>query len=174
MAETDDPFQWLEEVEGAKPLAWVTAQNERSLKLLQGDSRYAELEGKALAILEARDRIPSPSFRAGQISNFWQDQTQVRGLLRRTTLDSYITANPQWETVLDIDALTKAENANWVFRGSNCLPPAETLCLVSLSNGGKDAVQIREFDTQSKSFVSGGFRLPDGKQSVDWLDADTL
>jgi len=174
MAETGDPFQWLEEVEGAKPLAWVTAQNERSLKLLQGDSRYAELESKALAILEARDRIPSPSFRAGQISNFWQDQTQVRGLLRRTTLDSYITANPQWETVLDIDALTKAENANWVFRGSNCLPPAETLCLVSLSNGGKDAVQIREFDTQSKSFVSGGFRLPDGKQSVDWLDADTL
>ncbi len=174
MAEADDPFLWLEEVEGEKPLAWVKAQNERSLKLLQADARYADLEAKALAILEAKDRIPSPSFRAGQITNFWQDQTNVRGIVRRTSVESYMTENPQWETVLDIDALTKAESANWVFKGSSCLPPDETLCLVSLSNGGKDAVEVREFDTKAKAFVSGGFRLSDGKQSADWLDADTL
>jgi len=174
MANADDPFLWLEEVESEKALGWVKSQNERSLKLLQADPRYADLEAKALAILEAKDRIASPSFRAGQISNFWQDQQSVRGVVRRTSVESYLTDNPQWETVLDIDALTKAENANWVFRGSNCLPPAETLCLVSLSNGGKDAVEIREFDARSKSFVQGGFRLSDGKQSADWLDADTL
>lgn len=174
MANADDPFLWLEDVESEKALGWVKSQNERSLKLLQADPRYADLEAKALAILEAKDRIASPSFRAGQISNFWQDQQSVRGVVRRTSVESYLTDNPQWETVLDIDALTKAENANWVFRGSNCLPPAETLCLVSLSNGGKDAVEIREFDARSKSFVQGGFRLSDGKQSADWLDADTL
>jgi prolyl oligopeptidase len=174
MAEADDPFLWLEEVEGEKPLAWVKAQNERSLKLLQSDARYSDLESKALAILEAKDRIPSPSFRAGQITNFWQDQANVRGIVRRTSVESYMTENPQWETVLDIDALTKAENANWVFKGSSCLQPEEKICLVSLSNGGKDAVEVREFDAKSKAFVPGGFRLSDGKQSADWLDADTL
>ena len=174
MAISDDPFLWLEDVEGKRALTWVTAQNERSLKLLQADARYADLEAKALAILEAKDRIASPSFRAGQISNFWQDQANVRGLLRRTTLDSYLTDTPQWETVLDIDALTKAENANWVFKGANCLPPEETRCLVSLSVGGKDAVEVREFDTSTRSFVENGFKLPDGKQNADWLDSDTL
>jgi prolyl oligopeptidase len=174
MAQADDPFLWLEDVEGEKPLSWVKAQNERSLKLLQADARYVDLEAKALAILEAKDRIPAPSFRAGKVSNFWQDQANVRGLLRRTTLESYLTDTPAWETVLDIDALTRAESANWVFKGSNCLPPAETLCLVSLSNGGKDAVELREFDATAKSFVAGGFRLADGKQNADWFDADTL
>ncbi len=174
MANSEDPFLWLEDVEGKQALSWVTAQNERSLKLLQADARYTDLEAKALAILEAKDRIASPSFRAGQISNFWQDQTNVRGQVRRTTLESYLTDNPQWETVLDIDALTKAENANWVFKGSNCLAPEETRCLVSLSVGGKDAVELREFDAKAKTFVEGGFKLPDGKQNADWLDADTL
>ena len=174
MAEDADPFQWLEDVEGEKPLAWVKAQNDRSLKILQGDSRFAEFESKALAILQAHDRIAAPSFRAGKISNFWQDKVNVRGLARRTTLDSYLTDNPAWETVLDVDALSKAENANWVFKGSNCLQPEETRCLVSLSEGGKDAVEIREFDAASKAFVEGGFRLSAGKQSADWLDADTL
>ena len=174
MANSEDPFLWLEDVEGKQALSWVTAQNERSLKLLQADARYTDLEAKALAILEAKDRIASPSFRAGQISNFCQDQTNVRGQLRRTTLESYLTDNPQWETVLDIDALTKAENANWVFKGSNCLAPEETRCLVSLSVGGKDAVELREFDAKAKTFVESGFKLPDGKQNADWLDADTL
>ena len=174
MAEADDPFIWLEEVEGDKALAWVKAQNERSLKLLQADTRYVDLEAKALAILEAKDRIPSPSFRAGQVANFWQDGVNVRGVVRRTTLDSYVSDNPVWETVLDIDALTKAENANWVYKGANCLEPEETRCLVSLSEGGKDAVEIREFDSKAKAFVEGGFRLSNGKQSTDWLDADTL
>jgi len=174
MAEDADPFQWLEDVEGEKPLAWVKAQNERSLKILQADSRFAEFEGKALAILQAQDRIAAPSFRAGKISNFWQDQVNVRGIARRTTIESYLTDNPSWETVIDVDALSKAENANWVFKGSNCLQPEETRCLVSLSEGGKDAVEIREFDATSKTFVEGGFRLSNGKQGADWLDADTL
>jgi prolyl oligopeptidase len=170
----DDPFLWLEEVEGEKPLAWVRAQNERSLKILQGDARYADLEAKALAILEAKDRIPMPGFRADKVTNFWQDDKNARGLLRRTTLEGYARKDPPWETMLDLDALAKAENANWVFKGSTCLEPEETRCLISLSDGGKDAVEIREFDTKAKSFVENGFRLPAGKQQVEWLDADTL
>jgi prolyl oligopeptidase len=171
----DDPYRWMEEIEGDRPLAWAKAENTRSLAVLQGDSRYAGLESQALAILNAKDRVPGVSFAGdGSLRNFWQDADHVRGLWRKTTLESYRTAAPQWETILDIDALSKAENANWVFKGAGCLPPEETRCLVSLSNGGKDAVVVREFDTATKSFVDGGFVLPEGKQNVGWLDKDTL
>lgn len=169
-----DPFLWLEEVEGAKALNWVETQNRRSLDLLQADPRFATLQDQALAIVNATDRVPMPSFRAGKIDNFWQDATAVRGLWRRTDLDSYRTASPVWETVLDIDALSRAEGKNWVYKGADCLAPDERLCLVSLSDGGKDAVEIREFDTVAKTFVKDGFVLPAGKQQVAWIDQDTL
>ena len=171
----DDPYKWMEEIEGERPLAWAKAQNTRSLAILQGDARYAGLEAQALAILNAKDRVPGVSFAGdGSLRNFWQDADHVRGLWRKTTLESYRTAEPQWETILDIDALSKAESANWVFKGASCLPPEETRCLLTLSNGGKDAVTIREFDTTTKAFVPGGFTLPEGKQNVAWLDKDTL
>jgi len=173
-AKDTDPFLWLEEVEGKKALDWVHKQNDRSLKLLQADTRYEDLQAKALAILEAKDRIPNPGFRAGAVFNFWQDDVNVRGLLRRTSVDGYRASAPKWETVLDVDALAKADGANWVYKGSNCLQPEERLCLVSLSDGGKDAVEIREFDIQTKTFVENGVRLSAGKQNADWLDADTL
>ncbi|OYX04989.1 MAG: S9 family peptidase, partial [Caulobacter vibrioides] len=171
----DDPYLWMEEIEGTRAMDWAKAQNARSLPVLQGDPRYADLESKALAILNAKDRVPGVSFAGdGSLRNFWQDKDHVRGIWRKTTLDSYRTAEPVWETILDIDALTKAENANWVFKGASCLPPDDTRCLITLSNGGKDAVTVREFDTTAKAFVPGGFELPEGKQNYTWLDKDTL
>lgn len=171
----DDPYIWMEEIEGTRAMDWAKAQNARSLPVLQGDPRYADLESKALAILNAKDRVPGVSFAGdGSLRNFWQDKDHVRGIWRKTMLDSYRTAEPVWETILDIDALAKAENANWVFKGASCLPPDDTRCLVTLSNGGKDAVTVREFDTTTKSFAPGGFELPEGKQNYTWLDKDTL
>ena len=171
----DDPYLWMEEIEGTRALDWAKAQNARSLPILQGDARYADLEAKALAILNAKDRVPGVSFAGdGSLRNFWQDKDHVRGIWRKTTLESYRTAEPAWETILDVDALAKAEDANWVFKGASCLPPDDTRCLVTLSNGGKDAVTVREFDTTTKTFVPGGFVLPEGKQNYAWLDQDTL
>jgi prolyl oligopeptidase len=169
-----DPYTWLEAAESQQSLAWVKQHNERTLAELQGDPRYQGLYDAALKIVTATDRIPTPAFRSGVIDNFWQDATHVRGLWRRTSLDSYRTVEPAWETVLDIDALARAENANWVYEGATCLPPAERLCLVGLSNGGKDAATVREFDARSHSFVQGGFMLPEDKQNYDWLDENTL
>lgn len=169
-----DPFQWLEEVQSAQALTWVDKENRRSLDLLQADPRFVPLQQQALAIVQASDRVPMPSFRGHHIDNFWQDASAVRGVWRRTDLASYRSATPRWETVLDIDALAQAESANWVYKGANCLQPAQRLCLVSLSDGGKDAVQMREFDTQTKSFVQGGFALPAAKQQAAWLDQETL
>ena len=154
---------------------WAKAQNGKTLPVLQGDKRYADLEAKALAILNAKDRVPGVSFAGdGSLRNFWQDADHVRGLWRKTSLESYRTADPAWETILDVDALSKAEGANWVFKGASCLPPQDTRCLVTLSDGGKDAVTVREFDTTTKSFVPGGFVLTEGKQNYTWLDKDTL
>lgn len=169
-----DPFQWLEEVEGKTALDWVATENKRSLDLLQADPRYEALHASALKIVNASDRVPMPSFRAGGIDNFWQDQDAVRGVWRRTSLESYRTKTPQWETVLDIDALAKAEGANWVYKGADCLAPEERFCLVALSDGGKDAVEVREFDAVDKTFVKDGFVLPAGKQQAAWIDKDTL
>lgn len=174
-SDATDPYLWLEEVDGARAMEWVKAHNERSLGILQGDPRYEPLHQQALAIVQSKDRIPAPGFNHdGSISNFWQDAEHVRGVWRKTTLESYRTDAPQWETVLDIDALATTEDKNWVYKGSSCLPPDERLCLVSLSDGGKDAVVVREFDSVSKTFVDGGFDLPESKGGADWVDADTV
>jgi len=175
--EADDPFLWLEEVEGDRALAWARTENARTLPVLQGDRRYAGLYADALRIVTAKDRIPLVAFSGlGETSlrNFWQDDVHVRGLWRRTSLDSYRQDAPQWETLLDLDALTLAEKANWVWKGADCLAPDDRYCLLSLSDGGKDAVTLREFDLVEKRFVDGGFVSPEAKQNVEWLDRDTL
>ncbi|HEX8527969.1 prolyl oligopeptidase family serine peptidase [Allosphingosinicella sp.] len=173
-AADEDPFLFLEEIEGERALAWARAENERTLGELQADPRYQQFYDRALEILQARDRIPFVAIRPSGLYNFWQDQDHVRGILRRTTLASYRTENPQWETVLDVDALATAENANWVYQGMSCLPPAQRRCLVTLSNGGRDANFVREFDLAEGRFVAGGFSLPEGKQNVAWVDENTI
>lgn len=173
-ASNTDPRQYLEEVEGKAALDWVHGQNKRSLDILQGDPRFATLQAEARSILTAKDRIPAPNIDRRRISNFWQDQQAVRGLIRETSFDEYLKADPSWSIVLDMDALAKAENANWVYKGMNCAFPNYSLCLVSLSNGGKDAVQAREFDRDKREFVKDGFLLPEAKQDVTWEDENTL
>jgi prolyl oligopeptidase len=169
-----DPFAWLEDIHGARALAWVSAQNARTAADLEGDPRYETFHRAALALLTAEDRIADPGFLGRDIENFWQDATHVKGVWRRTTPSAYASQTPAWETLLDLDALSKAEGKNWIFKGDQCLAPADRLCLVRLSDGGGDAVEIREYDTHAKAFVAGGFRFDSGKQDVDWLDADTL
>ena len=169
-----DPFAWLEDIHSVRSMAWVAAENARTAARLEADPRYQVYRKEALAIFTAPDRIPVPGFLGDQIDNLWQDQDHVKGLWRRTTPASYRAAGPAWETLIDLDALSKAEGKNWIFKGASCLPPADRVCLVHLSNGGGDAVEIREFDTVAKAFVPGGFHFESGKQEAAWLDADTL
>ena len=164
----------LEEVNGTEAIAFVAGSNQRALAALTGDRRYETFRRQAEAILTATDRIPGPSFLGDGIGNFWQDATNPKGIWRRTTLDSYRSADTRWETLLDIDALARAEGRDWVFKGADCLAPDEARCLISLSDGGKDAVVVREFDTGTRHFVDGGFSLPEGKHRLEWLDRDTL
>jgi prolyl oligopeptidase len=169
-----DPFLWLENKDGARAIAWVRKQNARSLPVLEGDPHYAKFYAEALKINQSTQRIPYPTTIRGEIYNFWQDATHVRGIWRKTSVASYRSAKPEWTTVIDLDALAKRERANWVWKGYQCVEPREDRCLISLSDGGEDAVTMREFDLTTDRFESGGFVLPRQKQNVSWLDEDTL
>ncbi|HEV7715946.1 MAG TPA: prolyl oligopeptidase family serine peptidase, partial [Steroidobacteraceae bacterium] len=172
--DSTDPFLWLEDVEGDRALTWVRAQNERSLKQLTSDPRYERFNKAALAILEDKSRIPFGSLRDGWVYNFWQDDVNVRGLWRRTSRASYETQSPEWQTLLDLDALAKKEDRNWVWKGVSCVLPPGERCMVKLSNGGKDASVLREFDFAKREFVAGGFEVPEAKTDLVWQDKDTL
>ena len=170
----DDPYIWLEDPYAPKALAWVEAENARTLSILEQDPAYPALYADALKIAEATDRIPTPNLIAGQVTNFWQDATHVRGIWRLTTPAGYAQTTIAWKTVLDLDALSTAEKANWVWKGADCEPIKERRCLLRLSDGGEDATTEREFDLDTGQFVTGGFTLPTSKQNVSWEDPDTL
>ncbi|MBI2362354.1 MAG: S9 family peptidase, partial [Elusimicrobia bacterium] len=127
---------WLEEVEGKEALAWVAGRNAESTAEFDADPRAKAVGAELRAIFTAKDRIPTPSWQAGRLTNFWQDAKNVKGLWRRTTLEEYAKAEPAWETLLDIDRLSAEEGESWVFKGADCLPPEQRRCLVSLSRGG--------------------------------------
>ena len=173
-AGTIDPYLWLEEVHGARAMDWVHAENARSLKVLQADPRYQPFFTQALAIAQASDRIPKPQLVGHDVYNLWQDATHVQGLWRHTTQAGFRQPAPDWHTDIDLDALSRAEHATWVMEDANCEEPEARRCLVSLSQGGEDAVSVREFDLASTSFVAGGFDIPHAKQQEDWEDADTI
>jgi prolyl oligopeptidase len=173
-ADEDDPYVWLEQVDGRRAMEWVAAENARTSAILEKDPRYPVLFREALAIAQASDRIPSPSIVGGMILNYWQDAGHVRGIWRRTSIGDYRKPAPAWTTVLDLDAVAKAENANWFWGGADCEEPTQRRCMIHLSDGGEDAVSLREFDLTSARFVDGGFALPRGKQRAAWQDRDTL
>ncbi len=170
---TADPYVWLEDVHGEKPLSWVRSHNIVAEHELKADARYQPAYDAILSILDAGDRIPFGELHGDTVTNFWQDPANPRGVWRRTTIASYQTAQPVWEPILDIDALEAAEHKNWVFSGASCTPDFSR-CLVSLSPGGGDAVVIREFDMATKTFIADEFQLAEAKAGADYIDNDTI
>lgn len=173
-ATESDPYLWLENVEGEKALNWVKKQNTQSLDYLKDQNSYQTIFENTLSILNDKERIPYAGERGGYYYNFWRDENHVKGIYRRTTLEEYKKDNPKWETVLDVDALAKADGVSWVYKGMNCLYPKYERCLVSLSRGGADATVVREFDLTTKSFIEGGFTLPEAKSSISWRDENSV
>lgn len=171
---TDTQYRWLENIEGTRALAWVHEQNERTFKRLKTRPEYASLYRDALAVLDSKSRIPEIEQWGKYVYNLWQDVDHPRGLYRRTTVESLRSKSPRWETVLDIDALSKREHKPWAFGGMTCLPHTYTRCLLQLSPSGGDAVEVREFNTNTLKFVTGGFTLPIAKSQVAWRDENTL
>lgn len=173
--EAEDPNLWLEEVTGERALQWVEERNAETVDELDG-SAYTELKGRIQEILDSDERIPYVQKMGDHYYNFWQDADHVRGIWRRTTLDEYKKAEPAWELVLDLDQLNANSNESvpLTWGGASCLPPAYQRCMLALAPGGSDADLKREFDLTTKSWVDGGFTLPQAKSDVSWVDQDTL
>lgn len=168
-----DPYLWLEDVTGDTALDWVRSHNEPTLAQL-GDDEFEAMRAEALEVLDTDARIPYVRRRGKYLYNFWRDETNPRGLWRRTTLESYRTEQPDWDVVIDVDELARTDDTNWVWAGADVIEPDHSLALISLSRGGADAVVVREFDMRTRAFVPGGFELPEAKTQISWEDEDTL
>ncbi|MGH3929825.1 MAG: S9 family peptidase, partial [Pseudonocardiaceae bacterium] len=170
----DDPYQWLEEVTDERALSWVRERNAETVAELTGGSRFEALRAEIREVFDSTDRIPYITRRGEYRYNFWRDREHPRGLWRRTTLAEYRKAQPDWEVLLDVDALARDEDENWVFDGAQCLRPDYRHALISLSRGGADAAVVREFDIERREFVIDGFQLPEAKSVVGWIDVDHI
>jgi prolyl oligopeptidase len=169
-APDDDPYLWLEEVEGERALDFVDRQSRLTLEAFGG--RQFEMDRDTLAaIYDRSDNIPYVTRHGGLVYNLWKDAKNPRGLWRRTTLADFRNAEPGWETLLDIDRLAAEEDKDWLLSWTQPLP-GNSRVITALSRGGSDAVTLREFDLDTKAFLAGGFTLPEAKS--EWVDADTL
>ena len=169
-----DKYTWLEDVSSPRSMSWVKAEDAKTDAVLKADPRYQANYDAALAVTEDPHRIPAPRLRGDEVYNQWRDAKNPRGLLRKTSVADYTTADPHWQPVIDYDALGKAEGVGWVGHGLYCLYPNDQYCMVVLSVGGEDASTDREFDLKTGKFVPGGFALPHSKQDVAWESKDTL
>ncbi|HVT96601.1 MAG TPA: prolyl oligopeptidase family serine peptidase [Acidobacteriaceae bacterium] len=174
---SDDPadkYIWLEEANSPRAMDWVKGEDARTAKVFEADPRFSTYNAEALKIIEDPNRLPLPDLRGDEVYNLWNDQKNVRGLLRKTTMEDYSTPEPHWKTVLDVDALGKQENTSWVFHGDDCLYPGDEYCIFNLSVGGEDASTSREFNLKQNQFVPSGFVSPHSKQEIAWVDKDTI
>jgi prolyl oligopeptidase len=171
----DDPYRWLEDVTGSVALDWVRERNAETVAQLAGGSRFETLQTQIRQVLDSDDRIPFIRRRGSHLYNFWQDEAHPRGLWRRATLEEYRRPSPDWDILLDVDALAESEGENWVWQGASALRAGGyRLALVQLSRGGADASVVREFDTSERRFVSGGFTVAEAKTDVGWIDEDHI
>ena len=173
-APSDDPYAWLEDVTAERSMDWVKAENAKTEAELAGSPEFKKMETAIRAIMDSDAKIPAVQKIGDHYYNFWKDKQHERGLWRRTTLAEYRKADPKWETIIDLDALNKAEGENWVWHGADCLKPAYGQCLVALSRGGADADVTREFDLANKAWVKDGFFRPEAKGALRWIDADNV
>lgn len=171
---TQDPYLWLEEVEGDAALQWVNSQNEITQARYTNSERFNETYQFLLDEYNSDDRIPYAYVQNGEMYNFWRDESNVRGIWRKTSIEKYQEEKVEWEVIIDVDQLAKDEDKNWVWRGADCLAPNYERCLIRLSDGGKDAVVVREFNLISKSFIDDGFATLESKQYFSWVNQDQI
>lgn len=170
----EDPFLWLEDLQGEKSMEWIEGQNQKTISAVEKYPGFQKIYEKSLEIYNSEDRIAYPNIVGEDVYNFWKDSVYERGIWRRTSLENYLTSAPEWETVLNIDSLSKAEKTLWVYKGADIIYPEKDRCMIHLSRRGTDAIEIREFDLETKQFVSDGFFVSESKGSTSWIDKNTM
>ena len=173
--DADDPYIWLEEIQGERALAKVDQWNADTEAVLTDQPEYPLAKAWAKQILDDTRQIALPdAIQGDMVTNLWRDADNPRGLWRIASLESYMAGAPEWRVLIDVDKLGEDEGQSWVWHGANCLAPEYTRCLIALSPGGTDADVVREFDVTTGRFVGGGFTLPEAKSNIAWFDEDTL
>ncbi|WP_152348167.1 prolyl oligopeptidase family serine peptidase [Brevibacterium sp. CFH 10365] len=169
----EDENLWLEDIHGEKQIAWVKDQNAKTLERFH-DGLFDSISGDLRTALDSDDRIPMVTKRGDHFYNFWRDKTNPKGLWRRTSWDSYRTAAPDWDVLLDLDELAAKEDTAWVWAGAMVRRSDNRRALILLSPDGGDSHRVREFDLEDRIFVDGGFDIPAAKTRLAWLDDDTV
>lgn len=170
----EDPYLWLEEINGEKAIAWVKKQNAISAEKIEDYPLFNPLKERLLKSYNAKDKIAYPEIAGDYVYNLWKDENNQRGVWRRIPIDGFINNKSNWEVVLDIDKLSENENKKWVFKGAEWLKPENEICLLYLSDGGSDKNFMREFNTEKKEFVSNGFNHKESKDGASWIDENTV
>ena len=172
--EPADPFLWLEEVAGPRALEWAADQTDRTNETFASKTRSA-LEERLTRILDDPDRLVVPGRHGDLMYDLWRDADNPRGLWRRTSRAAFAAGSPEWQVLLDIDALGREEGRTWSFAGATHGPAGSDRALVRLSPDGGDAAVVREYDLAAARFVDDSpFSLDAHKHRVAWIDSDTL
>lgn len=165
------PVEELELIDSPSALEWARAWSQATQERWSNDA----LQHSIHEALDTDARIPYVTRRGKYLYNFWRDRDHPRGVWRRTTLESFTSDSPQWQVLIDVDRLAASEEESWVWKGAHVRPHHFDRALIRLSRGGADAVEIREFDLDSGSFVEDhAFAVPEAKTQVCWVDRDTV
>jgi prolyl oligopeptidase len=180
-ADGPDPFIELEALDDARVDTWVNAQNARTTHAFGKTEETDALTKRLATAYTSQERIVSCSRYDDWGYNTWQDELNPLGIVRRTPWAAWLAGKPEWQIVLDVDALDlnqatgKEDAIRWALHDFDMLYPTWDRALVSLSPGGSDACMVREFDIESRTFVEDGFQIPDvGKHGISWIDRDTV
>ncbi|WP_205954045.1 MULTISPECIES: prolyl oligopeptidase family serine peptidase [Pantoea] len=163
----------LELINDESALSWVNSQNHITLEKFCNTESFFKRKDIYLKCYNDNSNIPWVTHYGDKVYNFWQDENNPRGKWRRSDEKSYLLGEPEWEIILDLDALNENEQSNLIFNYAQLLYPKFEKALIYLSHGG-DACEIREFDLIKKEFIADGFYLPESKSSVSWYDENTL
>ncbi len=176
-AEIGDSFQWLEAPQDPAAVKWATEQTNATRAALSATPIYGKVAAELKNVLGTNAPPPDYTLLGGKAIRFRREAAHPHGVLEVAPRDAGGLPG-QWKLALDVDALRAAEGKPYELHWSNaqnlCLPPAFDRCLLMLSPGGGDQVELREFDLSRMEFVKGGFRTAASRAQAAWLSRDRV
>jgi prolyl oligopeptidase len=173
-----DRFDELIPQFGAKAVAWAKQQTDLTRAKLEASPNFTAVMADMRAVHANGRPLPSYDLLAGRrYMRIERDESHPYG--RIEAADAKPDGLPgAWRTAFDLDAYNKTAPTHytikWINPEAECLAPAYERCMLSLYyKGGQDNAYV-ELDLTTGTLVKDGFRLEPGRNSLAWLDRDTL